>query len=99
RPPLRLHAHALPVAREMDDALLLPQLDAPVARRPGQLRVELSAPDHLAETVAGHRDGAAGNADRGGVDARVRDRERDAERLEHPERLRDDTARAGLVAR
>src|SRR5439155_528525 len=45
---IRLDAHARTVAGEIDDAFALAQLDAALARRPGERRVELAPPDDRA---------------------------------------------------
>src|SRR3989442_9878672 len=73
RAPIRLDAHAGGVAREVHDALAFPQLDAALARRPGERRVDLAPPDDAAELRAGERERAARDRDAGGIDPRLRD--------------------------
>src|SRR5437667_7358934 len=90
RAAIRLDAHARAVAGEIDDALALAQLDAALARRPGERRVELAPADAAAEVRAADREDAARDGDARGIDPRVGNRERDAQLLEQAPRLRDD---------
>src|SRR5213595_3818179 len=97
RAAIRLDAHARAVAGEIDDALALAQLDAALARRPGERRVELAPADDAAEVRAADREDAARDGDARGIDPRVGNRERDAQLLEQAQRLGDDTPGARLV--
>src|SRR6266404_2404009 len=94
---IRLDAHAGSVARKAYHALAFPQLDAALARRPGERRVELAPADDAAELRAGERERAARDRDAGGIDPRVGNRERDAQLLEQAQRLGDDAPGARLV--
>src|SRR5216110_1583502 len=94
---IRLDAHARTVAGEIDDAFALAQLDAALARRPGERRVELAPPDDAAEVRAADCEDAARDGDARGIDPRVGNRERDAQLLEQAQRLGDDTPGARLV--
>ena len=94
---IRLDAHARTVAGEIDDAFALAQLDAALARRPGERRVELAPPDDAAEVRAADREGAARDGDARGIDPRVGNRERDPQLLEQAQRLGDDAPGARLV--
>src|SRR5438094_3821469 len=97
RAAIRLDAHARAVAGEIDDALALAQLDAALARRPGERRVELAPADDAAEVRAADREDAARDGDARGIDPRVGNRERDAQPLEQAQRLGDDAPGARLV--
>src|SRR5207248_9365889 len=76
RAPIRLDAHAGGVAREVHDALAFPQLDAALARRPGERGVELAPADDAAEVRATDREGVARDGDARSIDPRVGNRER-----------------------
>src|SRR5204862_7733084 len=97
RAPIRLDAHAGGGAREVPGALAFPQLDAALARRPGERGVELAPADDAAEVRATGREGVARDGDARGIDPRVGNRERDAQLLEQAQRLGDDTPGARLV--
>src|SRR5206468_3933429 len=74
RAAIRLDAHAGGVAREVHDALTFPQLDAALARRPGERGVELAPADDAAEVRATDREGAARDGDARSIDPRVGNR-------------------------
>ena len=98
-PPGGLDAHAGAVPRHVRHALLLAQLHTPVARRPGEVRVELPPADDPAEIVAGDRELApAGEHHAGMVHPRLRHRQRHVEAFEQADGLRDHAAGARLVA-
>jgi hypothetical protein len=99
RAAIGLDAHARSVAREVQDAFALAQLDPAVARRPRERRVELAPADDAAEVAAGDSDGTpTGDGDPRTIDARVGNGEGHTELLGQAERLWDDAAGAGLVA-
>ena len=96
---LGLDAYPRPSRTTARTRLSSRSVHATIARREGQARVQLAPADDTAEIVARDRERAPGNRHRRGVDAGLRDVERNAQRGQQRARLRDHPARARLVAR